>query len=105
MLPRLLWGAGSALAASIVALSIPIALEGVVAGPIASGDARQIALGAVLVMLLGFAEAVLVWLRRWFVLGPSTAIEYDLRTRFTQRLQRLPVAFHDRWQSVSCSPA
>jgi ABC-type multidrug transport system fused ATPase/permease subunit len=41
----------------------------------------------------------MVWLRRWFVLAPSTKVEYDMRTSFYERLQRLPVAFHDRWQS------
>ena len=41
----------------------------------------------------------MVWLRRWFVLGPATKVEYDLRTDFYSRLQRLPVSFHDRWQS------
>jgi len=99
VLGRLILGAGSALAASLVALSVPILLEAVVSGPVSSGDVRQIALGAVLVLILGFAEAALVWLRRWFVLSPSTAIEYALRTRLYERLQRLPVAFHDRWQS------
>lgn len=99
VLPRLLLGAGSAMAASLVALSIPLLLEAVVSGPISSGDVRQIAFGAVLVLLLGFAEATLVWFRRWFVLAPSTRIEYELRTRFYERLQRLPVSFHDRWQS------
>ena len=33
----------------------------------------------------------MVWLRRWFVLGPATKVEYDLRTGFYSRLQRLPV--------------
>ena len=47
----------------------------------------------------GLLEALMVWLRRWFVLGPSTSVEYDMRTSFYERLQRLPVAFHDRWQS------
>ncbi len=41
----------------------------------------------------------MVWLRRWFVLGPATKVEYDLRKGFYARLQRLPVSFHDRWQS------
>jgi ATP-binding cassette subfamily B protein len=40
-----------------------------------------------------------VWARRWFVLAPATKVEYDLRVGFYARLQRLPVAFHDRWQS------
>ncbi|WP_460774610.1 ABC transporter ATP-binding protein [Microbacterium sp. GXF7504] len=96
---RMLAGAVSALAAALVALAIPIVIEAVVAGPIASDDVAVIAGGAAVVLVLGLAEAGLVWLRRWFILSPSTRIEYELRTRFTQRLERLPVAFHDRWQS------
>ncbi len=99
VLPRLALGGLSALLASLVALMFPLVLEGIVGGPIASGDPTQIAWGAALVLLLGLAEAALVWARRWFVLSPATQVEYDLRTTFYRRLQRLPVAFHDRWQS------
>jgi ATP-binding cassette subfamily B protein len=31
--------------------------------------------------------------------GALDEVEYDMRTSFYERLQRLPVAFHDRWQS------
>ena len=99
MLPRLALGAASALVASLLALSIPLVLEVLVQGPIASGDLSQLAWGAALILVLGLLEALMVWLRRWFVLGPSTSVEYDMRTGFYERLQRLPVAFHDRWQS------
>jgi ATP-binding cassette subfamily B protein len=99
VLPRLTMGAVSALVASLLALTIPLILEVIVAGPIASGDLGQIAWGSALVLFLGLAEALTVWLRRWFVLGPATKVEYDLRRTFYARLQRLPVAFHDRWQS------
>lgn len=99
VLPRLLLGAASALAASLLALSIPLVLEVVVGGPIASGDIAQIAWGAAAILGLGLAEALMVWLRRWFILGPATRVEYELRQGFYARLQRLPVAFHDRWQS------
>jgi len=99
VLPRLVLGGVSALAASIVALMIPLVLEGIVGGPLASGDPGQIAGGAAVVLALGLAEAALVWARRWLVLAPATQIEYELRTEFYRRLQRLPVAFHDRWQS------
>lgn len=92
-------GALSALVASLLALSIPLVLEAIVAGPIASGDIRQIAWGAAAVLALGLAEALMVWLRRWFVLGPATKVEYDIRQSFYSRLQRLPVSFHDKWQS------
>lgn len=97
-------GAVSALMASLLALSIPLVLEVLVQGPIAAGasatgDRSQLVWGAALILVLGLLEAVMVWLRRWFVLAPSTKVEYDLRTSFYERLQRLPVAFHDRWQS------
>lgn len=99
VLPRLIMGAVSALLASLLALTIPLILEAIVQGPIASGDLGQIAWGSALVLALGLAEALMVWLRRWFVLGPATKVEFDLRRTFYARLQRLPVAFHDRWQS------
>lgn len=96
---RLVLGAVSALIASLLALSIPLVLEVLVQGPIASGEVSQLAWGAALILVLGLLEALMVWLRRWFILSPSTSVEYDMRTRFYERLQRLPVAFHDRWQS------
>ncbi|EZP26188.1 ABC transporter ATP-binding protein [Microbacterium oleivorans] len=101
VLPRLGLGALSALVASLLGLSIPLVLEQIVGtnGPIASGNPWFIALGAGAVLLLGLLEALMVWARRWFVLAPATAVEYELRTDFYARLQRLPVAFHDRWQS------
>lgn len=99
VLPRLVLGAASALGASLLALSIPLVLEVIVRGPIASGDYSQIAWGAAVILVLGLLEALMVWLRRWFVLGPATRVEYDIRQTFYSRLQRLPVSFHDRWQS------
>jgi ATP-binding cassette subfamily B protein len=100
-MPRLILGAVSALLASLVALAIPLVLEAFVGenGPIASGELAPILWGSAVVLALGLAEAGLIWLRRWFVLTPATSVEFDLRTGFYERLQRLPVAFHDRWQS------
>ncbi|MDN3495845.1 ABC transporter ATP-binding protein [Planococcus sp. APC 4015] len=99
VLPRLALGAASALVASLLALGIPLILEQVVQGPIASGQIAAIGWGAAAILGLGLAEAVMVWLRRWFVLSPATRVEYDLRQSFYSRLQRLPVSFHDKWQS------
>ncbi len=99
VLPRLLLGAASALVASLLALSIPLVLEVVVRGPIASADLPQLAWGAAAILVLGLLEALMVWARRFFVMAPATKVEYDLRTGFYERLQRLPVSFHDRWQS------
>jgi len=99
VLPRLVLGAVSALIASLLALSIPLVLEVIVEGPISSGDRSQLVWGAAAILVLGLLEALMVWARRWFVLAPATKVEYDLRTGFYERLQRLPVSFHDRWQS------
>ncbi|TQJ29594.1 ABC transporter ATP-binding protein [Microbacterium sp. SLBN-146] len=99
VLSRLTLGAVSALIASLLALAIPLVLEAIVAGPIATGDPALLVWGALAILGLGLAEAVMVWLRRWFVLGPATMVEYDIRQTFYARLQRLPVSFHDKWQS------
>ncbi|WP_307362746.1 ABC transporter ATP-binding protein [Microbacterium murale] len=96
---RFVGGAASALAAAVIALMIPLVLEQIVQGPIRTGSVGLIILGAVAVLLLGFGEALMVWLRRWFILKPSTEVEYRMRTQLYARLQTLPVAFHDRWQS------
>ena len=99
VMPRIALGAVSALAASLLSLGIPLVLESVVGGPLSSGDPAQLAWGAAGVLALGLLEAVMVWARRWFVLAPAARVEYELRVGIYGRLQRLPVAFHDRWQS------
>ncbi|MGB3732496.1 ABC transporter ATP-binding protein [Microbacterium sp.] len=96
---RLVGGALSALAAAVIALMVPIVLEQIISGPIASGDVLAIVAGAGIVLLLGLGEAAMVWLRRWFVLTPATEVEFEMRAGLYSRLQHLPVAFHDRWQS------
>ncbi|PZU49149.1 MAG: ABC transporter [Microbacterium sp.] len=99
VVPRLVLGAVSALIAALLALGIPLVLERIISGPIASGDTTLLIWGSLAILGLGLAEAVMVWLRRWFVLGPATMVEYDVREAFYARLQRLPVSFHDKWQS------
>jgi ATP-binding cassette subfamily B protein len=96
---RIILGGVSALLAGVVALAIPLVLQLVVDGPMASGDVSQLWPAVWLVLGLGVAEAVLIALRRLFVLTPSTHIEADMRNAFYRKLQDLPVAFHDRWQS------
>ncbi|UWF77958.1 MULTISPECIES: ABC transporter ATP-binding protein [Microbacterium] len=96
---RLIGGALSALAAAVIALLIPIALEQIVRGPLQTGVVGAIAVGALAVFALALGEAAMVWLRRWFVLTPATEVEYRMRSDLYARLQTLPVAFHDRWQS------
>lgn len=96
---RLAGGAASALAAAVIALMIPIVLEQIIRGPVQDGAIDAIVWGALAVFGLALGEALMVWLRRQFVLNPATQVEYKMRTELYSRLQTLPVAFHDRWQS------
>ena len=98
-MPWIYAGMGAALGAGIVTLIIPIVLQGLVDGPLSTGDPSQIWPAGLLVLGLGILEAVFIMLRRWFVLTPGTHIEARMRNGLYAKLQDLPVAFHDRWQS------
>jgi ATP-binding cassette subfamily B protein len=96
---RILLGMISALLAGIVALLIPQVLRSLVDGPLKTGDSSQIWPAVGIVLVLGVLEAVLIALRRFFVLQPGTRVEATLRNALYARLQDLPVSFHDRWPS------
>ena len=98
-LPRIVLGAVAALFAGLVALGIPLVLQSLVDGPLSSGDADAVWPAAILVLVLGALEAAFIMARRWFVLTPGTHVEATMRTTLYAKLQDLPVAFHDRWQS------
>ncbi|MFC7432382.1 MULTISPECIES: ABC transporter ATP-binding protein [unclassified Agrococcus] len=98
-LPRMLAGALAALVGSLLALAIPLVLRALVDGPLAVGDRDAVWPAAIAVLALGLAEAICIFLRRFFVLQPSTYVEASMRRDLYARLQQLPVAFHDRWQS------
>lgn len=89
-----------ALLASVVALAIPQVLRVLINDslqPGGAGDAVWISAGIILV--LGVAEAVLVALRRQFVINPATTVETRMRVSLYGQLQDLTVSFHDRWGS------
>ncbi len=98
-LPRLALGMLAALLAALVALTIPQVLQRLVDGALTQQDAAQIWPAVIVVLALGVIEAVLIALRRWFVLGPGTHIEARMRNALYARLQDLPVTFHDKWPS------
>lgn len=98
-MPWIYAGMAAALAGGVITLFIPIVLQGLVDGPLATGDTSQIWPAALLVLGLGILEAIMILLRRWFVLTPGTHIEARMRNGLYAQLQDLPVAFHDRWQS------
>ncbi|MFC5928231.1 ABC transporter ATP-binding protein [Cryobacterium melibiosiphilum] len=98
-LPRLALGALAALLAGLVALAIPQVLAGLVDGPLSTQDSSEIWPAVWIVLGLGVLEAIMIALRRWFVLTPGTHIEARMRNGLYARLQDLPVTFHDRWPS------
>jgi len=89
----------AALLATLAQLAVPLLTAAVVDGPIAHDDPAGLIPLLGLALLFGVAEAALFFLRRWAMNRSSLRIERDLRDALYQRLQRLPVAFHDRWGS------
>ncbi|SPF03693.1 ABC transporter ATP-binding protein [Streptomyces sp. MA5143a] len=96
---RLSVAAAVAIVASCVGLVIPLVLKWMVDGPVADRDPAGVWLGALYLLLLGLAEALLFGLRRWLVARPLAGVEASMRADLYRHLQRLPVAFHDRWAS------
>ncbi|MFE6484456.1 ABC transporter ATP-binding protein [Streptomyces sp. NPDC057757] len=96
---RLFTAAFVAVVASCTGLVFPLVMKWMVDGPVAGHDTRGVWLGALYLLLLGIAEALLFGLRRWLVARPLAGVEAAMRADLFRHLQRLPVAFHDRWAS------
>ncbi|MFH8348216.1 ABC transporter ATP-binding protein [Streptomyces sp. NPDC018045] len=96
---RLFTAAFVAVLASCIGLVIPLVLKWLVDGPIADRDPGGAWLGGGYLLLLGLAEAGLFGLRRWLVARPLARVEATMRDSLYRHVQRLPVAFHDRWAS------
>lgn len=96
---RLFSAAFIAVLASCIGLVIPLVLKWMVDGPIADRDPAGVWLGALYLLLLGLAEALLFGFRRWLVARPLSHVEAEMRADLYRHLQRLPIAFHDLWAS------
>ncbi|MGW3415380.1 ABC transporter ATP-binding protein [Streptomyces sp. NPDC000888] len=96
---RLFTAAFVAVLASCTGLVIPLVLKWMVDGPVADRDSAGVWLGALYLLLFGLAEALLFGLRRLLVARPLAGVEAAMRADLYRHLQRLPVAFHDRWAS------
>ncbi|MBP2409854.1 ATP-binding cassette subfamily B protein [Brachybacterium fresconis] len=96
---RLYLGLFSALTASLVALMIPQVLEFIVNRLETDAVASTIWTGGAIVLALGLIEAMLIWMRRTFAVAPSTTVEKQIRVNFYEKLQHMPVSFHDGWGS------
>lgn len=88
--------AGLAVGASIV---VPLVTRSVVDGPITDGNKAGLVPLGLLALLLGVLEAGLIFIRRWVQSYAALGIESEIRNDLYAHLQRLSVAFHDRWQA------
>jgi ATP-binding cassette subfamily B protein len=82
-----------------VAIVIPLLARRVVDGPVANRDTAGLWLLGGLALAFGLAESLLNFYRRWVQSGSALGMETTLRNDLYAHLQRLPVAFHDGWQS------
>ena len=89
----------AALVATLAGLAIPLITRVIVDGPIAEGDLDLLPWLVLGVLAFGMVEAGLILLRRVLVARPANRVEAAMRADLFAHLQRLPVAFHDRWPS------
>src|SRR5262245_60457045 len=90
---------GCALAGLGASTAIPLVVKAVIDGPISHDHASGILPLAGLALLLGMVEAGSMWQRRLVLSQAALGMETDMRNDLYAHLQRLPVSFHDQWQS------
>ncbi|WP_052847335.1 ABC transporter ATP-binding protein [Streptomyces avicenniae] len=96
---RLLLATLLATAASCLGLVMPLVLKWMADGPLTGGDPSGVWWGGLALLLLGAAEAAVFGLRRRLVARPLAEVEATMREALHHHVQRLPLAFHDRWPS------
>ena len=77
---------------------IPLVTKAVIDGPIAESNVRGLLAFGLLATGLGVIEALLMFLRRWVVAKATNGVETGIRLDLYDKLQRLPMSFHSRWQ-------
>ncbi len=92
----MLVAAGLSVAASIV---VPLVMQRVVDGPVRHHDETGLIWFGLAALGLGALEALMVFIRRWTQSYASLSMEANIRDELYEHMQRLPLAFHDRWQS------
>jgi ATP-binding cassette subfamily B protein len=95
IIAMIVFASGGMLAQSL----LPLVFGAVVDGPIADKDTKQLWPLIGLAFGLGVAEAAFFYLRRLSMAKAAVGLETDIRRDLFAHVQRLPVAFHDRWPS------
>ncbi|MFB3739372.1 MAG: ABC transporter ATP-binding protein, partial [Candidatus Velamenicoccus archaeovorus] len=78
---------------------VPLVIMAMVNGPIRHGNRGLLGPMFMLALGLGIAEAGLIFCRRWLQQTVVLRVERQIRDDLYGHLQRLPVSFHDRWQT------
>ncbi|HZN13048.1 MAG TPA: ABC transporter ATP-binding protein [Acidimicrobiales bacterium] len=89
----------AAFAGLFAATAMPLVTKAVVDGPVARHDTSAVWPLALLALGLGVFEGASAMLRRFVLAHAATGMETDIRNDLYAHLQRLPISFHDRWQS------
>ena len=98
-MPALIGSALTAMVAMLCGLVFPLVIQQIIDGPIAARDLAALWPYAGLLLLLGFFEAALFWVRRMLASRPTMRVEAAMRAAIYDHLQKLPVSFHDRWSA------
>lgn len=96
-MPALTTSVVVAAVATLCGLAIPLVIQRIIDGPVTDGDLDALWPFAGVLLALGCGEGVLFWIRRMLVARPTIRVEARMRADLYAHLQRLPVAFHDRW--------
>ncbi len=96
---QMAWLLGAAAASTGASILVPLVVQRVVDGPVRRGDSSGLLLLGALALLLGLLEASMIFIRRWVQSSSALGMEAAIRRDIYAHLQRLPIAFHDRWQS------
>jgi ATP-binding cassette, subfamily B, bacterial len=78
---------------------VPLVVKAVIDGPLADGDRRGILWLSLAALALGLLEAFSAYCRRLTAGHVALGLETELRNDLYAHLQKLPVSFHDDWQS------
>jgi ATP-binding cassette, subfamily B, bacterial len=94
-----LWLIVAGAAGTGVSIVIPLIAKGVVDGPVKHRDPEGLLQLGGLALTFGLVEALLIFYRRWVQSSTALGMETTIRNDLYAHLQRLPVSFHDGWQS------
>ncbi|MDQ6656963.1 MAG: ABC transporter ATP-binding protein/permease [Actinomycetota bacterium] len=83
--------------ATLCGLAFPLVIQRIIDGPIAHKNISGLWGPAVLLLVFGLGEALLFNARRLIAGRPIVRVEQSMRDALYEKLQALPVSFHDKW--------